>query len=122
MLLVLRLLEAVHCRQRLLEIRLMPCWHRIEAVDVNFCSGGFVSVVFACKLIHLYDDLFRASHLNHLLSEGFVADVSIVDAVILFFTTFPCKLIRRTVIFASRCFSIPVTVWPVLSDVEIRDD
>ena len=60
------------------------------------------------------------SHLNHRLPEGFVADVSVVDAVIFLFTTFPCKLIRRRVIFASRCFSIPVTAWPVLSDVEVR--
>ena len=79
-----------------------------------------MSVVFTCKLIHLFDDLFGASHFNHRLSESLVADVSVVDAVILLFTTFPCKLIRRIVIFASRCFSIPVTVWSVLSYVEVR--
>ena len=89
----------------------------VATVYVNLCFSGFVSVVFTCKLIHLFDLLFRASHLNHRLSEGLVADVSVVDAVILLFATFPCKLIRRIVIFASRCFSIPVTVWPVLSDV-----
>ena len=43
-----------------------------------------------------------------------------MDAVVLLFTAFLCKLIRRKVIFTSRCFSIPVTVWSVLSDVEIR--
>ena len=79
-----------------------------------------MSVVFACKLIHLYDDLFRASHFNHRLPEGLVADESVVDAVILLFAAFPCKLIRRMVLFASKCFPIPVTVWPILSDVEIR--
>ena len=131
LLLFLRLLEAVHCRQRLLEIRLIPCWYRIEVchvwvnppiatVYVNLFFSGFVSVVFTCKLIHLFDDLFRASHLNHCLPEGLVADVSVVDAVIFLFTTFLCKLIRRRVIFTSRCFSIPVTVWQVLSDVEVR--
>ena len=104
------------------EIRLVPCWYRIEVchicvdppiatVYVNLFFSGFVSVVFTCKLIHLFDDLFRASHLNHRLPEGFVADVSVVDAVILLFTTFLCKLIRRKVIFTARCFSIPVTVW-----------
>ena len=46
--------------------------------------------------------------------------VSVVDAVVLLFTAFLCKLIRREVIFTSKCFSIPVTVWSVLSDVEIR--
>ena len=59
-------------------------------------------------------------HLNHRFPEGFVTDVSVVDAVVLLFTAFLCKLILRKVIFTSRCFSIPVTVWPVPSDVEIR--
>ena len=44
-----------------------------------------MSVVFTCKLIHLFDDLFRASHFNHRLPEGLVADESVVDAVILLF-------------------------------------
>ena len=39
---------------------------------------------FTCKLIHLFDDLFRASHFNHRL-PGLVADESVVDAVILLF-------------------------------------
>ena len=80
-----------------------------------------MSVVFACKLIHLYDDLFRASHFNHRLPEGLVADESVVDVVIFLLAAFLCKLIRRKVIFTSRCFSIPVTVWPALSYVEVRD-
>ena len=78
---------------------------------------GNMTVVLTCKLIHLSDDLFRASHLNH---RRFVADVSVVDAVVLLFTTFLCKLIRRKVIFTARCFSILVTVWPALPDVEVR--
>ena len=44
-----------------------------------------MSVVFACKLIHLKDDLFRASHFNHRLPEGLVANESVVDAVIFLF-------------------------------------
>ena len=67
-------------------------------------------MVFTCKLIHLFDDLFRASHLNHRLPEGCVADVSVVDAVILLFTAFLCKLIRRKVFFASFGFSIRIDV------------
>ena len=43
-----------------------------------------------------------------------------MDAIVFLFTAFLCKLIRRKVIFTSRCFSIPMTVWSVLSDVEIR--
>ena len=80
-----------------------------------------MSVVFACKMIHLYDDLFRASHFNHRLPDGLVADESVMDAVILLFAASPCKLIRRMVLFASRCFPIPVTVWTALPDVEVRD-
>ena len=41
-----------------------------------------------------------------------------MNAVVLLSTAFLCKLIRRKVIFTSRCLSIPVTVWSVLSDVE----
>ena len=38
-----------------------------------------------------------------------------------FFATFPCKLIRRMVFFASRSFPILVTVWPALLFVKVRD-
>ena len=98
LLLVLRFLQAVQCRQCFLEVRLMPCRHRIEihhvranppvaTVDVNFCSGGNMTVVFACESIHLKDDLFRATQLNHRFSEPLVTDKSIVDVVILLFAT-----------------------------------
>ena len=80
-----------------------------------------MSVVFARKLIHLEDDLFRASHLNHRLPEGLVADESVVDAVIFLLAAFLLKLICRMGLFASRCFPVPVTVWPALSYVEVRD-
>ena len=80
-----------------------------------------MSVVFACKLIHLEDDLFRASQFNHRLPEGLVADESVVDAVIFLFVAFPLKLICRMVLFASRCFPVPVTVWPALPYVEVPD-
>ena len=33
-LLILRLLEAVLCRQRLFEIRLVPCWYRLELCHI----------------------------------------------------------------------------------------
>ena len=98
MLLVLRFLEAVQCRQCFLEVRLTPCWHRIEihrirtdppitTVYVNFCFGGNMTVVFACKSIHLKDDLFRATQLDHRLSEDLVADESVVDVVIFLLAT-----------------------------------
>ena len=80
-----------------------------------------MTVVFACKLIHLYDDLFRASHFNHRLPESLVADESVVDAIIFLLAAFLLKLICRMVLFASRCFPIPVTVWSALPCVEVRD-
>ena len=39
-----------------------------------------MTVIFACKPIHLKDDFFRASQLNH--REGLVADESVVDVII----------------------------------------
>ena len=52
---VLRLFEAVQCRQRFLEVRSVPCRHRIEihhvradppiaTIDINFCFGGNMTV------------------------------------------------------------------------------
>ena len=130
--LVLRFLEAVHCRQRLLEIRLMPCWHRIEihhirtdppitTIDINFFLCGNMTVVFACKSIHFKDDFFRATQLDHRLSERRVTDKSIVNVFILFLSTPSLKLFCRVEFFATFCLPIPVTVWPALPDVEVRD-
>ena len=79
-----------------------------------------MSVVFACKLIHLKDDLFRASQFNHRLPECLVADESVVDAVIFLLAAFSLKLICRMVLFASRFLPVPVTVWPALSYLEVR--
>ena len=129
--LVLHFLQAVQCRQCFLEVRLTPCWHRIEihhvradpqvaTVDVNFFCGN-MTVVFACKPIHLKDDLFRATQLDHRFSEELVADESFVDVVIFLLATPLLKLICCVVLFASRCFPVPVTVWPALPYVKVRD-
>ena len=80
-----------------------------------------MTVVFACKPIHLKDDLFRATQLDHRFSEELVADESIVNVVIFLLATPLLKLICRVVLFASRCFPVPVTVWPALSYVKVRD-
>ena len=73
----------------------------IATVEFNLFLADFVSVVLTRKLVHLYDHLFRASHFNHGLPESFVANEPVVDAVVLLFTAFLCKLIRREVIFTS---------------------
>ena len=44
-----------------------------------------------------------------------------LDVVIFLFATPLLKLIFRVVLFATRCFPVPVTVWPALPDVEVRD-
>ena len=80
-----------------------------------------MSVVFACKLIHLEDDLFRASQFNHRLPECLIADVSIVNVVRFLLSTPLLKLICRVVLFATRFLPIPMTVWPALPYVEVRD-
>ena len=80
-----------------------------------------MSVVFTCKLIHLFDDLFRATQLEHRLSEELVTDKSIVNVFIPFLSTPSLKLICRVVFFATCFLSVPVTVWPALPDVKVRD-
>ena len=112
---------------------LMPGWHRIEihhirsdppitTIDINFFLCGNMTVVIACKPIHDKDDLFRATQLDHRPSEELVTEKSIVNVFILFLSTPSLKLICRVVFFATRCFlPIPVTVWPALPYVEIRD-
>ena len=80
-----------------------------------------MTVVFACKPIHLKDDLFRATQLNHRLPEGLVADKSVVDVVLFLLAASLLKLTCRMVLFASRCFPIPVTVWSAFPDVKVRD-
>ena len=74
-----------------------------------------------CKLIHHEDDLFRASQFTHRLPECLVADESVVDAVIFLLSASLLKLICRVALFASKCFPTPVTVWPALPYVEVRD-
>ena len=130
--LVLRFLEAVQCRQCFLEVRLTPCRHRIEihhirtdpsiiTIDINFFLCGNMTVVFACKSIHFEDDLFRATQLNHRLSEELVTDKSIVNVFVVFLSTLLLKLICRVVFFATFFLPVPVTVWSALPDVKVRD-
>ena len=61
-----------------------------------------MAVIFACKPIHLKDDLFRATQLNHRFSEELVADESIVNVVIFLLTTPLLKLICRMVLFCKE--------------------
>ena len=80
-----------------------------------------MAVIFACKPIHLKDDLFRATQLDHRLSEELVTDKSIVNVFVAFLSTLPLKLICRVVFFATFFLPVPVTVWSALPDVNVRD-
>ena len=44
-----------------------------------------------------------------------------MDVVIFLLAASLLKLICRMVLFASRCFPVPVTVWPAFPDVKVRD-
>ena len=129
---VLRFLEAVQCRQCFLEVRSMPCRHRvgihqigadppITTIDINFFFGGNMSVVFVCKSVHLKDDFFRATQLDHRLSEPRVTDKPIVNVFVLFLSTPLLELFCRVEFFATLFLPVPVTVWPAFSDVKVRN-
>ena len=79
-----------------------------------------MSVVFVCKFVHLKDDFFRATQLDHSLSEPRVTDKPIVNVLVLFLSTPLLELICRVVFFATF-LPVPVTVWPALHDVKVRD-
>ena len=129
---VLRFLEAVQCRQRFLEVRSMPHWHRIgtdkvrtdppvAAVHINFFFCGNMGVVFVRKPVHLKDYFFRATHVDHSLSEPQITDKSIVNVLVFSFSAFLPKLICRVVFFATFFLPVLVTVWPAFPNVQARD-
>ena len=80
-----------------------------------------MTVVFACKSIHFKDDFFRAAQLNHRLSERHVTVKSIVNVFMLFLSTPLLNLFCRVEFSTAFFLPVPVTVWPALSDVEVRD-
>ena len=129
---VLRFLEAVQCRQRFLEVRSTPHWHRIgtdkvrtdppvATVNINFFFCGNMGVVFVRKPVHLKDYFFKATYVDHSLSEPRIADKSIVNVFVLFLWTPLLKLFCRVEFCATFFLPVPVTVWPALPDVEVRD-
>ena len=114
---ILRFLEAMQGRQRFLEVRSMPYRHRVGThkvrtdppvgtIYINFFFCGNMTVVFVRKSVHLKDYFFRATQLDHGLSEPRITDKSIVHVLVSFATFF---------------LPVPVTVWPALPDVKVRD-
>ena len=80
-----------------------------------------MTAVFTCKSIHFKDDIFRATQLDHRLSERHIADKSVMNIFILFLSTPLLKLFCRVEFSATFFLPVPVTVWAALPDVEVRD-
>ena len=64
-----------------------------------------MTVVFVRKSVHLKDDFFRATQLDHSLSEPRVTKKSIVNVLVI------CSV----VFFITFFLPVPVTVWPAFS-------
>ena len=129
---VLRFLEAMQGRQRFLEVRSMPYRHRVgthkirtdppvATIYINFFFCGNMGVVFVRTSVHLKDYFFRATQLDHSLSEPCITDKSIVNVLVFSFYALLLELICRVVFFATFFLPVPVTVWPALPDVKVRD-
>ena len=93
----------------------------ITTIYINFVFCGNMTVVFACKSVHFKNDFFRATQLDHRLSEQHVTDKSIVNVFVMFLSTLLLKLFCRVEFFATFFRPVLVTVWPALPDVEVRD-
>ena len=91
----------------------------VYSMNQLFICG--MNVIFACKPIHLKDDFFRTTQLDHRLSEELVTDKSIVNVFVAFLSTPSLMLICRVVFFATFFLPVPVTVWSALPDVKVRD-
>ena len=129
---ILRFLEAMQCRQRFLEVRSMPYRHRVgthkvrtnppvATIHIEFFFCGNMGVVFVRQSVHLADHFFSATQFEHSLSEPFITDKSIVNVLVFSFCALLLELICRVVFFTTFFLPVPVTVWPALPDVEVRD-
>ena len=129
---ILRFLEAMQGRQRFLEVRTMPYWHRVgnhkirtdppvATIYIKFFFCGNMGVVFVRKSVHLKDYFFRATQLDHSLSEPRITDKSIVNDLVLFLSTLLLELICRVVFFGTFFLPVLVTVLTALPDAKVWD-
>ena len=101
---VLRFLEAMHGRQRFLEVKSMPYRHRhrvgthkirtdppVATIYINFFFSGNMGVVFVRKSVHLKDYFFKATQLDLSLCEPRITVRSIVNVLVFFFRHFFCN-------------------------------
>ena len=93
----------------------------IATIYIEFFFCGNMGVVFVRQSVHLADHFFSATQLDHRLSEQRVTDKSIVNVFVLFLLTALLKMFFRVVFFTTFFLPVPVTMWPALPDVEVRD-
>ena len=73
------------------------------------------------NFVHLADHIFCATQFQHGFSEPCVTNKPIVNAQELSFPTLLLELICSVVFFITFFLPVPVTVWPALPDVKIRN-
>ena len=93
----------------------------IATMYIEFFFCGNMGVVFVRQSVHLADHSFSATQFEHGLSEPCITDESIVNVLVFSFYALLLELICRVVFFTTFFLPVPVTVWPALPDVKVRD-
>ena len=93
----------------------------IATIYVEFFFCGNVSVVLVRKSVHLADHFFSATQFQHSLSEPCITNKSIVNVVVSSFPALLFELICSVVFFITFFLPVPVTEWPTLPGVKVRD-
>ena len=78
-------------------------------------------MVFDCQLIHLKNNVFCAILVGHVLAELYIANISIVDALVPPLYAFLAELVRDEVVVIPLLFPISVAVRSTFSDIEVWD-
>ena len=93
----------------------------IATIHVDFFFCGNVGVVFVRKSVHLANHFFSATQVEHGFSEPCITNKSIVNVLVFSFYALLLELICSVVFFITFFLPVPVTVWPALPDVKVRD-
>ena len=92
----------------------------IATMHVEFFFCSVVCVIFVRKSVHFEDHFFSVTQFQHGLSEPRSTNESIVNVQESFLPTLLWELICSMVFFFTF-LPVPVTVWPTLPDVKVRD-
>ena len=93
----------------------------IATIHVEFFFCGNVGVVFVRQFVHLANHFFSATQFQHGFSEPCITNKSIVNVQESFLPTLLLELICSVVFLITFFLPVPVTVWPTLPDVKVRD-